>query len=146
MTKPSTEKTLSPLDQFRKGLKSNVNIETKTDNQESKVIKDFRTSLERLNKLPELNESALASATAEQKVSVESMKVEYFRLTLDDLNLKLQEVLKSHINNKQERIDALRELIKENVVTLEKVGGNNNKEAKEISGLRTAFNKLFRRN
>ena len=122
MTNPTQLKT---LEQLKATLETTVKIETSSNNEDAKKFSSLRAELiQNADKLPELNENALKAATSEQTVSVASLKMEYFRLSLDELGAELQKVLTSKINNQQLRVDALRGLIKENTKTLELVGGS----------------------
>ena len=139
MTKPTQLKT---LEQLKATLETTLKIETSTNNEGAKDILDLRKTIANADKLPELNENALKVATSEQTVSVASLKIEYFRLNMNELGAELQKVLVSEINNKQLRIDALKGLIKENTDALQLVGGNVNK-ASEAKAKDSFLNKIL---
>jgi hypothetical protein len=90
---------------------------------ETPSVGEFRSNLQELlnsaNEVKELNPEALVAATSEQKTSVESIKIEYFRLNIKELRAKLVEVTQSNIANKEIRIEALNQLIAENEEVLE---------------------------
>lgn len=148
LNKPTT----NPLEQFRQGLEKTIKIET-TQNNLGAELAGTRSKLEELlaktKELPPINEDALLLATSEQKVSVSSLKTtDYaYLVDLEDISLKLEEVIKSaQIDNKETRIKALQELYKE-VENYQKrlsgkIGGNNNQESKEISVLRKTYNNI----
>jgi hypothetical protein len=144
---------INPLEQFRQGLEKTIKIETSGNNLGAELA-GTRSKLEELlaktKDLPPINENALALATSEQKVSVSSLKTtDYaYLVDLENISLKLEEVIKStQIDNKETRIKALQELYKE-VENYQrkfegKISRNNNHKASLIKSLRNGFNNIL---